>query len=208
MSNEQTTPKNTAQLLASFNVSHIITPYEIKSAFFEKKFETKDSKDDTFKVFENTIKPRRVLITNKYQIAQTVPEIIQKITQFSFDPFSQTVLEEDPHLDSKNSLTSSSAIVKETSTQVEINASSSAEALLVLTDSYYPSWQAYVNNQPTPIFAANINARAVKIPSDQSKIIFKYQPKNLQLGLLISVLSTVLLCYLFLKWRTKTISGI
>ena len=43
LGNEQTTPKNTAQLLASFNVSHIITPYEIKSAFFEKKFETKDS---------------------------------------------------------------------------------------------------------------------------------------------------------------------
>ena len=205
---QQTVPKNTARLLASLNVSHIITPYEIKSAFFEKKFETKDDNDNKFKVFENTIKPQRVLITNKYQIAQTVPEITQKITQFSFDPFSQTVLEEDPHLDSKDPLVSSSAIVQETSTQVEINASSSAEALLVLADSYYPGWQAYVNNQPTPIFAANINTRAVKIPSGQSTVIFKYQPKSLQLGLLISVLSTVLLCFLFLKWRTKTISGI
>lgn len=208
LGNEQTIPKNTAQLLASFNVSHIITPFEIKSTFFQKKFEVQDGQDNTFKVFENTIKAQRVFITNKYQLGSTIPEIAQKMTQFGFDPLSQVVLETNPHIDSQNSLTSSSAIIKEGPTQVEINASSSAEALLVLADSYYPGWQAYINNLQTPIFAANINARAVKIPSGQSKIIFKYQPRSLKIGLLISVLASVLICFLFLKYRRQKISGI
>lgn len=204
---QQIIPKKTAQLLAFANVSHIITPYEIKSAYFEKKFEIKGENGNTFKVFEGKIKPQRVFVTNKYTLSSTIPGISQKMAQFDLDPQTQVVLEKDPQIDTSKPLSSLANIKKETSLEVEIDAYSSQEALLILADSYYPGWEAYVNDEKTPIFAANINARAVIIPAGKSTITFRYQPQAVQLATLISSLSLLFLAILFLKSHSPKVSG-
>ncbi len=50
------------------------------------------------------------------------------------------------------------------------------DAALLLRDSYYPGWTATVNGDPTPVYRANVNFRAISLPTGASHVIFNYKP--------------------------------
>ena len=58
---------------------------------------------------------------------------------------------------------------------------------LVLSDSYFPGWQARVNGTPVRIFRANYLVRAVPVPAGESRIVFLYRPWAFRIGLWISL---------------------
>ena len=61
---------------------------------------------------------------------------------------------------------------------------------MILSDSYYPGWQAYVNGKRSTIQKQNYIFRAVKLKnSDNYTITFLYNPVLFKIGLLISLIS-------------------
>ena len=74
---------------------------------------------------------------------------------------------------------------------VEVNLES--PGWLILTDTYYPGWQATVDGQPVEIFRANLNFRAVAVPPGEHVIVFEYRPRSFQVGAWISGLALVAL---------------
>jgi hypothetical protein len=88
--------------------------------------------------------------------------------------------------------------------QAVINAELSRPGWLVLSDTYYPGWEAAVNGSPTPIFQANGCVRAVPLDAGQSEVVLRYGPRPLYIGALISVVSVALLVGVWLVlWRKK-----
>jgi hypothetical protein len=61
-----------------------------------------------------------------------------------------------------------------------------AAGLVVLTDTFYPGWQATVDAGPVPIWQANLAFRAVPVEAGRHEIVFSYQPDSFKLGLWIS----------------------
>src|SRR5205085_9872056 len=78
------------------------------------------------------------------------------------------------------------SIVEYRSQRVRIEAESAAPALLVLNDSNFPGWRAYVNGQPAPIISANNLFRSLLIPPGRSTVEFRYEPRSFQAGLGLS----------------------
>ncbi|MEO0563251.1 MAG: YfhO family protein, partial [Chloroflexota bacterium] len=69
------------------------------------------------------------------------------------------------------------SIRRYTPTQVEIDVPAAYDdSFLVLSDSYYPGWRATVNGVERPIYRANVNFRAIELPSGESRVIFEYDP--------------------------------
>jgi hypothetical protein len=64
-----------------------------------------------------------------------------------------------------------------------------ADSFLVLTDTYYPGWQATIDGNQTHIYAANISQRAVLVPKGNHTVIFSYTPKSFTMGAWISGIS-------------------
>lgn len=67
---------------------------------------------------------------------------------------------------------------------------------LVLADTYYPGWHAYINGHETAILAANLSQRAIALPKGTHTVKFIYTPSSLTLGgniTLISLCITALL---------------
>lgn len=64
-------------------------------------------------------------------------------------------------------------------------------SLLIIADSYSADWQATVNGQPTPIYPANLNQRAIKISSGTSNIELTYMPESFRQGLFLSTLAWI-----------------
>lgn len=71
---------------------------------------------------------------------------------------------------------------------------------LVLVDSYYPGWKAYVGGRETPILRANCAFRAVKVQAGQ-EVVFRYVSWPFRVGASISLLTlTALLVWSGFAW--------
>jgi hypothetical protein len=71
--------------------------------------------------------------------------------------------------------------------KIELSVKLNSPGWLVLTDTYYPGWQAYIDHLETEILQTNIMFRAIKVPAGQHHIIFRYVPGSFYLGLLLSL---------------------
>ena len=81
----------------------------------------------------------------------------------------------------------------EVTLQVNVQSSGNEPALLVLSDAYYPGWQATVDGIDTPIYAANFLFRGVFVPPGEHQVTFVYRPQSWRRGLWISLAGLALL---------------
>ena len=86
---------------------------------------------------------------------------------------------------------------------VAIEAETPAPALLVLNDTNYPGWRAYVNGQPAEMLTANFLFRGVVLPPGKSIVEFKYQPRSFQIGGGISIAAFAILAMLVVRERRR-----
>ena len=77
--------------------------------------------------------------------------------------------------------------------EVLLEARMRTAGLVVLTDTFYPGWEASVDGAPTPIVRANYFARGVFVPAGDHTIAFQYRPLSHRLGLWISAASALVL---------------
>ena len=58
---------------------------------------------------------------------------------------------------------------------------------IVLTDTWYPGWQAWLDGRPVPIERANLAFRAIYAPRGVHDLAMHYQPSSFAWGLRISL---------------------
>lgn len=90
--------------------------------------------------------------------------------------------------------------------RVEIATESRQPGYLVLTDSYYPGWRAYIDGHPTTILHANYAFRAVGLPSGKHKVVFEFKPLSFDIGLILCL--TTLLAPILLRAKKRPERGV
>ena len=79
-------------------------------------------------------------------------------------------------------------------------ASTKSPQLAVFSEVYYPKgWSAYINGKPAEYFRANYVLRAMVIPAGNNKIEFKFEPKVIQTGSTISLMSSIIFLLILLS---------
>ncbi len=73
---------------------------------------------------------------------------------------------------------------------------------LVLTDTFYPGWTAYVDGEPSSVESYEGAFRKVALPFGKHIVEFRYEPDSLRLGAIISA-STVVLLFSSLIWQKQ-----
>jgi len=73
--------------------------------------------------------------------------------------------------------------------EVELAAHMETAGLVVLSDTYYPGWQAYVDGARVPIVRANYFVRGVYVRAGDRRIVFRYRPLSYRVGALLSFLT-------------------
>ena len=66
--------------------------------------------------------------------------------------------------------------------RVEIELGEHSGGLLVLSDTYYPGWQAYVDGVEQRLLLANHVFRAVEVPEGARQVVFQYKSFSFRLG--------------------------
>ena len=68
---------------------------------------------------------------------------------------------------------------------------------LYLADTDYPGWKATLDGESVPIYRANLMFRAVQVDAGLHEVVFSYEPAWAASALLITVVSLVVLLFLF-----------
>jgi hypothetical protein len=64
---------------------------------------------------------------------------------------------------------------------------------LILGDTYYPGWQAKVDNEPVDVHAADVAFRAVSVPAGRHVVRFDYRPASVRIGGAVTVFALLLI---------------
>lgn len=95
--------------------------------------------------------------------------------------------------------TATITLQKEQPNQLIYNFSSDSERLAVFSEAYFqPGWNAYIDGKSAPHFRANYMLRAMLIPAGTHTVAFKFEPKVVQTGSTITLVSSLILLLLVL----------
>ena len=76
-------------------------------------------------------------------------------------------------------------------------------ALLLLSETHYPGWQATVDGQAVPLLRADYVLRAVPVPAGEHLVELTFRPPSFIIGAVISGLAIVGLAITFIVWRIR-----
>jgi hypothetical protein len=82
-------------------------------------------------------------------------------------------------------------IIRSENEAIELSADTRSKAILILTDTYYPGWECYVNGQRRDIFRANGYMRAVVLDAGHSTVLFRFEPEIFTAGATTSAIAVL-----------------
>ena len=156
------------------------------------------SQDGNFVVYENQTPIPRAYVAFDSQIVPDGVAALAEISKSDFRPRQTVVLEGDELLPpvSEARVIEPARIVEYGSTDVVIRADLDQDGYLVLTDTFYPGWEASVDGQPVDIVRANYLSRAVRLEAGSHVIRFEFRPAVFRLGATLSVGAIVVMMIL------------
>lgn len=176
----------------SLNVKYFVAISDnmVEETGYKKVFEDKSTQ-----VLENPNFTERAYFAQEI-ITTNVQEAKDIFMNQSFNPQKTTILTRElmiKNVDGKGKI----EIINYEPNLIEINTSTESDQILVLSDQFDEGWSAVLDNQyHLDISPANLIFRAVKAPSGNHSITFKYLPDSFRIGLKISTISIFLLILL------------
>lgn len=165
------------------------------------------------KIYENLDVIPRAFLVNQFIKANNENELITLMKQPNFNANSCAIyLDPDKKINIKSSTecnnnqsinNSKISFINISDTNTKLSVATDQEALLVLTDIYYPGWKAYVNGIEKPIIQTDLAFRGIEIYPGESIIEFKYQPKSYLFGTLISSITILIVILLIGKSKIQ-----
>jgi len=181
-------PERVYKLLQTLNVEYIISfqPLPEKAIRLARYFP--DFPSWLYQI--DDVLPRAYIATQV--MVETDPvKILERLAGDKFDAGREVILERGLNLSPGSGSRSWAKIQDYTNQRVTLQASLSNPGVLVLADSYYPGWRAYVDGEESPILRANLFFRALELPAGNHRVEFRYQPRSFAIGLVVSLLSLV-----------------
>jgi len=87
--------------------------------------------------------------------------------------------------------------------RVRLTTESDGPAWLVLTDTWFPGWQARVDGVPQRVWRANYAFRAVAVPAGRHDVELTYAPRSVRDGLVLTLVAAGLLGALLVPGRRR-----
>jgi hypothetical protein len=158
--------------------------------------------DPQINIYLNQEALARVLLVGQARVVASHDAAWEAIRADDFEPDKLVILEDGQPLDTQP--TGKLSILQYDLDAVTIAVETDQPGYLVLSDAYYPGWQATVDGRPEPIRRANYAFRAVYVPSGQHTVRFVFAPTIWQVGLAISAVTLLGLAG-WLGWRWQSL---
>ena len=197
---------------ATFHVRALNLIDDVREAAFPV---TPDERIDRTDYFDVKLYDRRDALPRAYVVgsARAVDdtEALRVLADSSFDPSRLVLVAPSSDQDTGDAAVGAGRVGTASfewngAEQVRLNVRAESSGYLVLSDTWYPGWQATVDGEPTPILRANVLFRAVRVATGDHVIEFRYEPRSFQLGAAISAASLLLIVVLLVgaRWAQRS----
>lgn len=176
--------------------------------------------DDFRKIYDAEIRiyevPSSLPRASLYRAIELLPDsqVLSRLKDPTYDPESKTVVSREslPQADAMGfamlaqaaaAPAAAASISRYESQYVRIEANATAASLLVLNDSNFPGWQAYVNGRAAPSVMANYLFRGVLVPAGKSIVEFRYEPLSFRAGGAVAGVAFLILAGLVFHERRR-----
>jgi hypothetical protein len=160
------------------------------------------------KIYENLdVLPRAFLVHQQNAVMAADDEAaLSRMREQTFDPAAEVVLAGDEnagHSEGPSRGGEGLVLVRQhASERVEIEVDAGVASYLVLTDAWYPGWEATVDGDPVPVHRADVLFRAVAVDAGNHRVVFTFRPVSVWVGAGISLVGWVILAVVLLHKST------
>jgi hypothetical protein len=133
-------------------------------------------------------------------------EALPLLASGAVDPRHTALLEAAPPVlaPAANPAAERVAIVSAEPDRLRLTTHTDAPGLLMLSEAYDPGWRAYVDGEHVPVLIADHLLRAVSLPAGEHVVEYRYEPRSLQAGAIISsgTAAVVIGAMLAIAWQS------
>lgn len=159
--------------------------------------------------------PSGALLFRDLQTQSRVRLAYQARPTDQFDP-AQLAPDQPPIIETQQTYAAPSApvgvvtlVAPESNSTVRAHVSQNQQGILILSDSWYPGWEARIDGEPAEVFPVDGTFRGVIVDAGDHDIEFIYRPKSLRFGAMISAVAiAIVLTTLFINIRSLRSSQI
>jgi hypothetical protein len=147
----------------------------------------------------------RAYLVSRYEIA-TPADALHRFIAADFDYEHGVLLEEDPGMvmDDAGAPREPAEIVSYAPERAVIRTRASGPRLLVVSDTHFPGWKAFVDGTEAKILRANYLFRAIALPAGSHEVVFEYRPGSLRAGLGVSAVGlTLFIAVVAAAWQRE-----
>jgi hypothetical protein len=144
--------------------------------------------------------PRAYVVHGTIDV-EDAPAALDAVKRHEFDPRLAAVVENATTLpeESVPDAWEYARIVEYEPQRVELEVRCASRCLAVLTDLFYPGWQAHVDGDPVDTLRTNYLVRGVIVPSGTHRVSFAYTPLRWRAAAIVSLIATAVLLMIGLR---------
>ncbi|GIW07581.1 MAG: hypothetical protein KatS3mg060_2386 [Dehalococcoidia bacterium] len=167
------------------NVRYVLGKPDVRlePAKFERVFA-----DDVMAVYRNRTALPRAWVVPAAEIAGSHEAAFRAVHRPGFDPRRTVILEEGP---AEQGGAGTATIVAAANDALTVEASAPAGGYLVLSETFYPGWEATVDGRPAALLRANYLFRAIWLPPGDHRVEVRFRPSSLSRGALIAGVTVI-----------------
>jgi hypothetical protein len=144
------------------------------------------------KIYENLDPLPRAFLVHNAVVVTDDEQALARMREPTFDPSLKVVLSSDTgafpsQMRQEASGTDIVRVTRYAPEQVEVDVTTGVPGLLILSDAWYPGWEASVDGKSAPIYRADILFRAVPLDAGRHKVVFSFRPASLTIGASVSL---------------------
>ncbi|QQG40344.1 MAG: YfhO family protein [Candidatus Levyibacteriota bacterium] len=192
------------RLLSLLGVKYIASLHATDSASLSNKTFQRIWTDGVYDIssYEDAIP--RYFLANEYIVEKDNQKILSLIYDNNFDMLKTLILEEEPDsfVGNKKNL-GKVTLLSYTPNKISFQVNTIFDALLFLSDNYYPGWKSFIDNKERKIYRADYSFRSVVIPAGTHTVTFAFQPRSFYAGVILTLAGFILFLLLLVKkvWR-------
>ena len=190
-------------LLSAGAVRVLISEDELRLPGVEK-VGTIESSSRPFHVYRNDRAADRAQLVTAYRRISSEDEALAAMLAPGFDPRQHAVVEGEVPEAARGCRGPGRALVREASFHHRrISVTTECPAILVLSEVFYPGWEARVDGRAAPLLRANVAFSALHLPPGEHEVEWRYVPRRFYLGLLICGLTLAGLTWIGRRGRFR-----
>jgi hypothetical protein len=160
-------------------------------------------------VFENTAVLPRFYFVRRVQPVSSIAEAHDFIEHRRIDLHETAITDQPidlgPDLGPRDDAATPGDVIvtKYEPSRIELSLRASRASLLVLSETYYPGWKAWIDGRPAAIHSVDIALRGVVVPAGAHQLRMEFHPAILPVSLGISLATAILLAISAFLYRAR-----